>query len=42
MSAKIQARVSHRFKAPAESVYDAWLDGEKSACGWPLRSRVWA
>jgi uncharacterized protein YndB with AHSA1/START domain len=29
MSAKIQARVSHRFKAPAESVYDAWLDGEK-------------
>jgi uncharacterized protein YndB with AHSA1/START domain len=28
MSTKIHARVSHRFKASAERVYDAWLDPE--------------
>jgi uncharacterized protein YndB with AHSA1/START domain len=33
MSAKIEARVSHRFKASAEQVYDAWLD--------PGTVRVW-
>lgn len=33
MSSRIQARVSHRFKAPAERVYDAWLD--------PDQVRVW-
>jgi uncharacterized protein YndB with AHSA1/START domain len=26
MSSKIEARVSHRFEAAAERVYDAWLD----------------
>jgi uncharacterized protein YndB with AHSA1/START domain len=29
MSSRIEARVSHSFKAPAERVYDAWLDSEK-------------
>src|SRR5262245_57338597 len=33
MSSKIEARVSHRFKATAERVYDAWLD--------PKQVRVW-
>jgi uncharacterized protein YndB with AHSA1/START domain len=33
MSAKIQARSSHRFQAMAERVYDAWLD--------PAKIRVW-
>jgi len=33
MDAKIDARVSHRFKATAEQVYDAWLD--------PERVRLW-
>jgi uncharacterized protein YndB with AHSA1/START domain len=30
MSPRIEAKVSHRFKAPAERVYDAWLDPEKT------------
>jgi uncharacterized protein YndB with AHSA1/START domain len=29
MSPRIEARVSHHFKATAERVYDAWLDPEK-------------
>ncbi|MBI3837458.1 MAG: SRPBCC domain-containing protein [Planctomycetia bacterium] len=29
MNARIEARVSHRFKASAERVYDAWLNPEK-------------
>lgn len=29
MSSKIEARVSHRFEATAERVFDAWLDTEK-------------
>ena len=29
MSEKIQVEVSHRFKASAERVYDAWIDPEK-------------
>lgn len=33
MSAKVEARVSHRFKASAERVYDAWLN--------PEQARVW-
>jgi uncharacterized protein YndB with AHSA1/START domain len=33
MSSKIQARVVHRFKVPAERVYDAWLN--------PDQVRVW-
>lgn len=33
MNARIHARVSHRFKATAEQVYDAWLD--------PKQVRVW-
>jgi uncharacterized protein YndB with AHSA1/START domain len=28
MSEKIYARVTHRFRAPAERVYDAWLQPE--------------
>ena len=30
MSKKIEAKVTHRFKASAERVYDAWLDPEKT------------
>jgi uncharacterized protein YndB with AHSA1/START domain len=30
MNSKIEARVSHPFKATAERVYDAWLDPEKA------------
>jgi uncharacterized protein YndB with AHSA1/START domain len=30
MNSKIEARVSHRFKATAERVYDAWLDPEQA------------
>jgi uncharacterized protein YndB with AHSA1/START domain len=33
MDSKIQAKVSHRFQAAAERVYDAWLD--------PASVRVW-
>ncbi len=33
MGAKVEARVSHRFKASADRVYDAWLD--------PAQVRVW-
>jgi uncharacterized protein YndB with AHSA1/START domain len=33
MKSKIEARVSHRFQASAEQVYDAWLD--------PRHVRVW-
>jgi uncharacterized protein YndB with AHSA1/START domain len=33
MESRIQARVSHRFKASAERVYDAWLD--------PAQVRSW-
>lgn len=33
MGSKIEARVSHRFKAAAERVYDAWLD--------PAKARLW-
>jgi uncharacterized protein YndB with AHSA1/START domain len=33
MQSKIEAKVSHRFKASAERVYDAWLD--------PKHVRVW-
>ena len=33
MNSKIEAKVSHRFKATAERVYDAWLD--------PKQARVW-
>ena len=33
MSNKIEARVSHRFTATAERVYDAWLD--------PKQVRLW-
>ena len=33
MNSRIEARVSHRFKAPAERVYDAWLD--------PAQVRAW-
>ncbi len=33
MSSKIEARVTHRFKASAEQVYDAWLD--------PAQVRLW-
>ena len=33
MDEKIEARVSHRFKATAEQVYDAWLD--------PQQVRLW-
>ncbi len=29
MSEEIEAKVSHRFKASAERVYDAWLDPDK-------------
>ena len=29
MDSKIEARVSHHFKATAEPVYDAWLDPEQ-------------
>jgi uncharacterized protein YndB with AHSA1/START domain len=29
MSSKIEARVTHRFKAPAERVYDAWLNPDQ-------------
>ena len=30
MTSKIEAKVTHRFKASAERVYDAWLDPEKA------------
>ena len=33
MNSKIEAKVSHRFKATAERVYDAWLD--------PNQARIW-
>jgi uncharacterized protein YndB with AHSA1/START domain len=33
MSSKIEARVTHQFKASAERVYDVWLD--------PAQVRVW-
>jgi len=33
MDAKIEAKVTHRFKAAAERVYDAWLD--------PKQVRLW-
>jgi uncharacterized protein YndB with AHSA1/START domain len=33
MSSKIEARVTHRFRASAERVYDAWLD--------PAQARLW-
>lgn len=33
MSAKIEAKVSHRFKASAERVFDAWLS--------PAQVRIW-
>jgi uncharacterized protein YndB with AHSA1/START domain len=33
MSSKIEAKVSHRFKAPAERAFDAWLN--------PEQARVW-
>ena len=33
MSSKVEARVTHRFKASAERVYDAWLD--------PAQVRSW-
>jgi len=33
MDAKVEARVSHQFKASPERVYDAWLD--------PNKCRVW-
>ncbi len=33
MNSTIEARVTHRFKATAERVYDAWLD--------PERVRLW-
>jgi uncharacterized protein YndB with AHSA1/START domain len=33
MSGKIEAKVRHQFRVPAERVYDAWLD--------PARVRVW-
>ena len=29
MGSRIEATVSHRFKAPAERVYDAWLNPEE-------------
>jgi uncharacterized protein YndB with AHSA1/START domain len=29
MDSRIEAKVSHRFQAPAERVYDAWLDAEQ-------------
>jgi uncharacterized protein YndB with AHSA1/START domain len=33
MDSKIEAKVSHHLKAPAERVYDAWLD--------PEQARIW-
>jgi uncharacterized protein YndB with AHSA1/START domain len=33
MDSRIEAKVSHRFKATAERVYDAWLD--------PKQVRIW-
>ena len=33
MAAKVEAKVSHRFGATAEQVYDAWLD--------PDQARLW-
>jgi uncharacterized protein YndB with AHSA1/START domain len=33
MAARIEAKVTHRFKAAAERVYDAWLD--------PAKVRLW-
>jgi uncharacterized protein YndB with AHSA1/START domain len=33
MNSKIEARISHHFKATAEQVYDAWLD--------PTQVRLW-
>ncbi len=30
MNSKTEARVTHRFKATAERVYDAWLDPEQA------------
>ncbi len=33
MSSKIEAKVTHRFKATAEQVYDAWLN--------PAQVRLW-
>jgi uncharacterized protein YndB with AHSA1/START domain len=33
MGSKVEARVSHQFKAPADRVYDAWLD--------PKQVRLW-
>ena len=33
MTSKIEAKVTHRFKASADRVYDAWLD--------PQKGRLW-
>ncbi len=33
MTSKIEARVTHRFKASADRLYDAWLD--------PKKGRLW-
>lgn len=33
MTSKIEAKVTHRFKASADRVYDAWLD--------PKKGRLW-
>jgi uncharacterized protein YndB with AHSA1/START domain len=33
MSSKVEAKVTHRFKASAEQVFDAWLS--------PAQARLW-
>ena len=42
MNSKIEARATHRFKASADRIYDAWLNPAQSRCGWPrhLRNRA--